>query len=214
MQTQNQMLCVIIFEKEGVIMKYDVVVGEKKYSLCSEDVKLVNITEDISKKIYDMFQEIPFEEKFQDINVANGLSKKEFRQYCAILELANKNIMLDYIVPPTTWFVLFDKKTPIGWFSLRNEKLPQTFLHSGHIGYTIKPSKRKMGYATKGLSQIIQLVKVLGYKKLFVTTDDKNVPSQNLIKKFGFKLCPKNSKQQLATKKVYDKMSQYYLNIK
>lgn len=72
----------------------------------------------------------------------------------------------------------------------------------------------EMGYATKGLAQIIQLAKILGYKKLFVTTDDKNIASQNLIKKLGFKICPKNSKQQIVTKKVYEGMSQYYLNLK
>ncbi len=196
-------------------MKYDVYVGDKKYSLYSEDnTKLVNVTEDLNEKIYDMFQEIPFAEKYQDINIANGLSKKEFRQYCAVLELANKNIMLDFIVPSVTWFVLFDKCMPIGWFSLRAENTTQNFMHAGHVGYTIRPTKRKMGYATKGLAQIIQLAKILRYKKLFVTTDDKNIASQNLIKKLGFKICPKNSKQQIVTKKVYEGMSQYYLNLK
>ena len=196
-------------------MKYNVSVGDKKYTLqSSNDIKLVNITEDLNEKIYDMFQEIPFQEKYQDINIANGLSKNEFRKYCSVLELADKNIMLDYIVPPITWFVLFDKDNPIGWFSLRDEKLPKAFMHSGHVAYTIRPSKRRIGYATKGLEQIIQLAKALDYKKLFITTDDKNIASQNLIKKFGFKLCAKNSKQQIATKEVYSGMSQYYLNLK
>jgi len=196
-------------------MNYNVSVGDKKYTLqSSNDIKLVNITEDLNEKIYDMFQEIPFQEKYQDINIANGLSKNEFRKYCSVLELADKNIMLDYIVPPITWFVLFDKDNPIGWFSLRDEKLPKAFMHSGHVAYTIRPSKRRLGYATKGLEQIIQLAKALGYKKLFITTDDKNIASQNLIKKFGFKLCAKNSKQQIATKEVYSGMSQYYLNLK
>lgn len=195
-------------------MKYSVFVGNKKYTLESNcGIKLVNITEALSNKIYNMFQEIPYQEKYQDINIANGLSKNEFRQYCAVLELANKNIMLDYVVPPITWFVLFDKDTPIGWFSLRDENLPKQFIHSGHIGYTIKPAKRRMGYATKGLEQIVNLAKLLGYKKLFVTTDDKNIVSQKLIKKLGFKLCPKNSKQQIETKRVYACMSQYYLKL-
>ena len=38
-----------------------------------KNLKLVKITEDLSDKIYDMFQEIPFQEDYQDINVANGL---------------------------------------------------------------------------------------------------------------------------------------------
>ena len=91
-----------------------------------KNLKLVKITEDLSDKIYDMFQEIPFQEDYQDINVANGLNKNEFRKYCVVLELASKNIMLDYIVPVVTWYVLFEKDEPIGWFCL--EMVEKIFL--------------------------------------------------------------------------------------
>ncbi len=180
-----------------------------------KNLKLVKITEDLSDKIYDMFQEIPFQEDYQDINVANGLNKNEFRKYCVVLELASKNIMLDYIVPVVTWYVLFEKDEPIGWFLFRDggENLPKNFVHSGHVGYTIRPKKRKQGYATEGLKLIIKKARSIKYKNLYITCDDKNIASQNLLKKLGFKKCDKNSKNQILTKQVYEGMSQYYLKL-
>ena len=177
-------------------------------------LKLVKVTEQLSDKIYDLFQEIPYKEPTQDENVANGLNCEDFRKYCAILEMASKNIMLSYTVPQMTYYILFDDETPIGWFLLKNEKLNPYVLHAGHIGYTIRPSKRNMGYGTAGLKLIINLAKKQNYKQVRVTTDDCNIASIKMLKKNNFKKFSKNSKIQILTKKVYDKMSQYYLNLK
>lgn len=177
------------------------------------DLKLVKITEKLSDKIYDMFQEIPYQEPTQDKNIANGLSRDDFRKYCVILEMASKNILLNYINPKTTYYVLFDKDEPIGWFLLKEEKLQNAVKHAGHIGYTIRPSKRNMGYGTIGLKMIVQKAKELKYKRVCITTDDNNFASIKMLKKNGFKKFSKNSKIQILTKSVYDKMSQYYLNL-
>ena len=187
--------------------------GENVPITTEDNIKLVPITEDLNEKIYDMYQEIPYEEKFQDVNIANGMSHDTFRKYCALLELAEQNILLSYIEQQITHFVLFDGDYPIGWFSLRVEDLNKSYLHSGHIGYTIRPSKRKQGYATKGLTQVLQLAKALGYKQVCITTDDQNIPSKNLIAKFGFRPFPAGSERQKITKSVYHGMSQYYLDL-
>ena len=176
-------------------------------------LKLVKITEDLSDKIYDMYQEIPKQDPYQDENVANGLSRDDFRKYCVILEMASKNIMLSYMVPKMTHYVLFDGDEPIGWFLLKSEKLRDEVLHAGHIGYAIRPSKRNMGYGTKGLKLVVQKAKKLGYKRVCVTTDDMNEASKQMLKNCGFKKFANNSKIQKITKNVYDGMSQYYLDL-
>ncbi|MBR1925683.1 MAG: GNAT family N-acetyltransferase [Clostridia bacterium] len=177
-------------------------------------LKLKKITEDMSEKLFDMFQEIPYDEPTQDRNIANGLDKETFRKYCAMLELADKNILLSYKVPQTTYYILFDDDTPIGWFLLKQEKLPEGYLHAGHIGYTIRPSKRNMGYGTKGLNMMLDIAKNKGYKCVCVTTDDINTPSVKMLYKLGFKKLNKNNSLQILTKKVYDKMSQYKKDLK
>ncbi len=176
-------------------------------------LKLVPITEKLSDKIYDMFQEIPKQDPYQDENVANGLSRDEFRKYCVVLEMAGKNILLSYMVPQMTYYVLFDGETPVGWFLLKNEKLRDEVLHAGHIGYTIRPSKRGMGYGEKGLMLVVEKAKKMGYQKVCVTTDDINTPSVKMLKTCGFKKFPKSSKIQQITKAHYDGMSQYYVNL-
>ncbi len=176
--------------------------------------KLVPITESISDKIYDMFQEIPYNEPYQDVNVANGLSKDDFRKYCCVLELGSKNIMLDYLVPEITHYVLFCGDYPVGFFSLRQKDLSRLFQHSGHVGYTIRPTERRKGLGTIGLAILTDKAKKLGYDVLFATCDDKNVASQKLLAKVGFSRLPDEDERQKLTKEVYDGMSQYILKLK
>ncbi len=176
-------------------------------------LKLKKVTEKLSDQIYGLFQEIPRFEETQDENVANGLSRDEFRKYCCILEMASKNILISYVISPMTYYILFDGETPVGWFLLKTEKLRNEVLHSGHIGYTISPKKRNMGYGTAGLKLLIQEAKKKGYKQVTVTTDDTNTPSIKMLKTCGFKKFPKNSKIQKITKAHYEGMSQYYLNL-
>ena len=134
-------------------------------------LKLVPVTEKLSDSIYEMFQEIPYSEPTQDDNVANGLSRDEFRKYCVILEMASKNILLSYRVPNMTYFILFDDKTPIGWYLLKMENLPKEYLNAGHIGYSIRPSKRGMGYGTAGLRMVMDIAKKKGYRRVCVTSN-------------------------------------------
>ncbi len=176
--------------------------------------KMVPIAENISDKIYDMFQEIPYEEQYQDINIANGLNKDDFRKYCCVLELGGKNIMLDYLVPQITHYVLFCEDYPVGVFSLRQKNLTKLFQHSGHLGYTIRPTERKKGLGTIGLAILIDIAKKQGYDVLFATCDDKNVASQKLLAKVGFVRLPDEDERQKLTKGVYGGMSQYILKIK
>lgn len=178
------------------------------------NLRLVPVTEEISDKIFDMFQEIPHQEPSQDANVANGLTRDEFRKYCVILEMAGKNILLSYMVNKANYYILFDGKTPIGWFSLKCENLRESTLHAGHIAYTIRPTKRGLGYGTRGLKLLVNVAKELGYKRVCVTTDDVNSASIKMLLKNGFKKFGANTKMQKLTKSYYDKMSQYYLDLK
>lgn len=197
-------------------MKYTLKCMGKTISIDIKDknLKLIPITEDLSDKIYDMFQEIPYREDYQDDNIANGLSKDDFRKYCATIELGDKDIMLCAIVQQITKFVLFDGDLPIGWFSLRTENLSQNFIHSGHLGYTIRPSQRRKGYATKGVALVVEVARALGYKQICASCDDENIGSKKTLLNNGFKPFPKNHKIRIATKAKWSDLTQYYLNLK
>lgn len=59
------------------------------------------------------------------------------------------------------------------------EDLPPTAM--GHIGYTIVPWKRRLGYATQALRLILPVAHSEGFVRVLLTCDDDNVPSQKVI---------------------------------
>ena len=51
----------------------------------------------------------------------------------------------------------------------------------GHIGYSVRPSERKQGYATEMLRQNLQNCKNHGLEKVMITCNSDNVPSEKII---------------------------------
>lgn len=93
------------------------------------------------------------------------------------------NVSAGYV--PATEYWLVDGDEYIGRVSIRhtlNENLKKL---GGHIGYTIRPSKRKMGYGTKILALALVEAKKLGIKKALVTCDKDNLGSVKIIEKNG-----------------------------
>jgi len=74
-----------------------------------------------------------------------------------------------------------------GAISLRHvpgtEDLPAHVL--GHIGYAVVPWKRRLGYATEALRQMLPLAVALGLRHVDLTCDDDNRPSQRVIEANG-----------------------------
>lgn len=86
---------------------------------------------------------------------------------------------------PDTLFWLVDGDDFIGRFSLRHKLNERLGKYGGHIGYYIRPTKRGMGYATKGLALTLQEAQKLGLKKVLITCDQDNIRSQKVIEKNG-----------------------------
>jgi predicted acetyltransferase len=74
-----------------------------------------------------------------------------------------------------------------GSFSLRwvngTSELPDYCL--GHIGYSIVPWKRRRGYATAALAQVLDEARKVGLASVQLTTDLSNEPSQKVIRANG-----------------------------
>ena len=63
------------------------------------------------------------------------------------------------------------------------EALPPHCL--GHVGYSVVPWKRRLGYATAALREILPVLKAEGLRYVEVTTDPDNMPSRRVIEANG-----------------------------
>lgn len=88
-----------------------------------------------------------------------------------------------YVASTMLW--LIDKNEFIGRAQIRHELNDFLLKHGGHIGYYIRPSKRKMGYGKKILELVLPKAKKLGLDRVLVTCDEDNIGSQKIIEANG-----------------------------
>lgn len=84
-------------------------------------------------------------------------------------------------VPHTTYWLANKHDDIVGTVNIRhhlNEKLLQI---GGNIGYGVRPSERRKGYASAMLRLALEKTKEMGMKKVLVTCNKDNIPSAKTI---------------------------------
>jgi predicted acetyltransferase len=94
--------------------------------------------------------------------------------------------------PMTTyWLVDAAAGTVLGESRLRHFLTPALEAHGGHIGYIIRPSRRRQGYGTQILALTLEKARLRGLGRVLVTCDDDNIGSARIIEKNGGALASK-----------------------
>jgi len=96
-------------------------------------------------------------------------------------EMKGLNLPEGYV--PATMLWLIDKGEFIGRIQIRHKE--PVLVCSGHIGYYIRPSKRKMGYGKKILEMALPEAQKIGLKKVLLTCNDDNIGSIRIIESNG-----------------------------
>ncbi|HEY7025781.1 MAG TPA: GNAT family N-acetyltransferase [Candidatus Limnocylindrales bacterium] len=87
-------------------------------------------------------------------------------------------------VPDTLlWFV--DADEWIGRLDIRHRLTPALLEAGGHIGYDVRPSMRRRGYATQMLHDALPIAASLGINPALLTCNVTNVPSRKVIEANG-----------------------------
>ena len=94
-----------------------------------------------------------------------------------------ENLSQGYVSHTDYW--LIDNDEFIGRVSVRHRLTEQLEKFDGHIGYDIRPSKRRQGYGSKILELVLPKVKELGIGKVLVTCRESNIASRKIIEKNG-----------------------------
>lgn len=102
-------------------------------------------------------------------------------------------LLLDYergenlpegFVPGTSRWVAEDGRL-VGFVSIRHELNDNLREVGGHIGYAIRPSERRKGYATAATALALEECRRRGIGDVLVTCDDTNLASAAVIERNG-----------------------------
>jgi len=87
-------------------------------------------------------------------------------------------------VPSTTYFGVCDNKI-VGIIDIRHYLSESLLLRGGHIGYGVRPSERRKGYAAKMLALALGECKHLGITDALLTCGKENTASARTIERNG-----------------------------
>jgi predicted acetyltransferase len=87
-------------------------------------------------------------------------------------------------VPGTNlWYVVDDEY--VGSLQIRHQLTPPLIIFGGNIGYEVRPSARRRGYATRMLALSLPIAHSLGIDRALLTCDHTNIASQKVIEANG-----------------------------
>ncbi|NOU98524.1 GNAT family N-acetyltransferase [Paenibacillus planticolens] len=97
----------------------------------------------------------------------------------------DKIIDESFVPHSTYWLINDDLQKIIGVVNVRHKLNVKLLNSGGHIGYGIRPSERRKGYASALLALSLELTKKLGLEKVLLVCDKDNYASEKTILKNG-----------------------------
>jgi predicted acetyltransferase len=101
-----------------------------------------------------------------------------------LIEMADSIHVEPGFVPQTTWW-LVDGGTYLGRIAIRHWLTEELFMSAGHIGYEIRPSRRRRGLGATLLALGLEQARALGLTRVLLTCYDDNRPSIRVIERNG-----------------------------
>jgi len=152
-----------------------------------EKVLLVKPTVSLEKEYLDFYQEW----KASGEDMIPWVIEKDPTDFQGMVQFLlnnEKGINLpEGWVRDSTYWLVNESNRVLGAVNIRHALTERLFNCGGHIGYGVRPSERRKGYATKILGMSLEKTRELGIEKVLVVCDAINTASERTILKNGGK---------------------------
>lgn len=88
-------------------------------------------------------------------------------------------------VEHSTYWLINSGRSVLGAVNIRHRLNDYLLNAGGHIGYGIRPSERRKGYAAELLRQSLTIAKFMGLNRVLLVCDEDNIGSERAIIKNG-----------------------------
>ena len=105
--------------------------------------------------------------------------------YSDVLKNSCEQTVAEGWVPSSTLMGIDEDNRLVGFIDIRHRLNDYLEQFGGHIGYSIRKSERRKGYATQMLKQALNIAKDLGISNVLITCEKSNVASASTIRKCG-----------------------------
>ncbi len=172
-----------------------------------EELELIFPNEEYKFQIMEYLQEHYNNNEFE---VPGYRELNDIANFDIWLQRVKNDVILrqDINIPETMYLVIrkFDNKI-IGNVKIRSKLNDSLKIRGGHIGYGVRPSERKKGYAKQILKLALQVCNQIGLNEVLLTCDKNNIASAKTILANGGRL----KDEIILTNNNIDKIIQRYI---
>lgn len=145
------------------------------------NLRLIKPTTKLENQYADMMQDW-FDSGDELVPFILKYDFKDFKKFIEQINGFEKGIDIheSFIAHSTFWLMNDDNKI-LGVVNIRHDLTPNLKKEGGHIGYGIRPTERRKGYATKILELALVEAKKLGIKRALITCNHDNIGSIKTI---------------------------------
>ncbi|MEO8610258.1 MAG: GNAT family N-acetyltransferase [Chloroflexota bacterium] len=124
-----------------------------------------------------------FHQEARDLELDLYDLTNHFRYYLQSWYDRRANPKPGQVAESTFWMI--EEETFIGRISVRHHLTESLMQFGGHIGYEIRPTKRRQGYGTSMLGLGLEKARAVNITRALVTCDDTNSASAKIIQANG-----------------------------